>query len=81
VDLVAKFPEQIEPAEKLTWRWRIQNELFVSDDTKKNGLLWMNPAKWDEMIAYYKEYDQIPKIIPAAEVATNAFIPGPNLKV
>lgn len=81
VDLVAKFPEQIEPADKLTWRWKIQNELFVSEDTKKNGLLWMNPAKWDEMIAFYKEYDQIPKIVPAAEVATNAFIPGPGLKV
>jgi NitT/TauT family transport system substrate-binding protein len=81
VDLVAKFPEQIEPPEKLTWRWKIQNELFVSDDTKKNGLLWMNPAKWDEMIAFYKEYDQIPKIVPASEVATNDFIPGPGLKV
>jgi hypothetical protein len=33
------------------------------------------------MIAFYKEYDQIPKIIPASEVATNDFIPGPNLKV
>jgi hypothetical protein len=33
------------------------------------------------MIAFYKEYDQIPKIIPASEVATNDFNPGPNLKV
>jgi hypothetical protein len=41
----------------------------------------MNPARWDEMIAFYKEYDQIPKTIPAAEMMTNDFIPGPSLKV
>ena len=33
------------------------------------------------MIAFYKEYDQIPKTIPAAEMMTNDFIPGPSLKV
>jgi NitT/TauT family transport system substrate-binding protein len=80
VKAVATFPQQIEDEAKLTWRWKIQNELFVSDDTKANGLLWMNPKKWDEMIAFYKEYDQIPRIIPASEVATNEFIAGPGLK-
>jgi ABC-type nitrate/sulfonate/bicarbonate transport system substrate-binding protein len=81
VDIVAAFPEQIEKADKLTWRWKIQNPLFVSEDTKQNGLLWMNPKKWDEMIAFYYEYGQIPKTIPASEMMTNEFIPGPNLKV
>ena len=33
-----------------------------------------------EMIAFYKEYDQIPRTIPAAEMMTNQFIPGPGLK-
>jgi NitT/TauT family transport system substrate-binding protein len=80
VKLVAAFPEQVEDAAKLTWRWKIQNALFVSEDTKKNGLLWMNPARWDEMIAFYKEYDQIPRTIPADEMMTNNFIPGPGLK-
>ena len=74
--MVASYPEQIEPIEKLVWRWKIQNALFVSDDTKQNGLLWMNPKKWDEMMAFYKEYDQIPKTIPAAEMMTNEFIPS-----
>jgi NitT/TauT family transport system substrate-binding protein len=81
IDLVAAYPEQIEKADKLTWRWNIQNKLFTSADTQKNGLLWMNPSFWDQSIAFYKEYDQIPKIIPAAEMMTNEFIPGPNLKV
>ena len=81
IELVANYAEQIEKADKLTWRWNIQNKLFVSEDTKKNGLLWMNPSNWDQSIAFYKEYDQIPKVIPAAEMMTNDFIPGPNLKV
>ena len=41
--MVASFPEQVEKADKLAWRWKIQNALFVSEDTKENGLLWMNP--------------------------------------
>jgi hypothetical protein len=36
------------------WRWKIQNPLYTSEDTKKNGLLWMNPPVWDEMMAFYK---------------------------
>jgi NitT/TauT family transport system substrate-binding protein len=76
VQLVASFPEQVEKADKLAWRWKIQNPLFTSEDTKKNGLLWMNPAVWDEMMAFYKEYEQIPRVIPADEMMTNAFNPG-----
>jgi ABC-type nitrate/sulfonate/bicarbonate transport system substrate-binding protein len=76
IDLVAAYPEQIEKADKLAWRWNAQNPLFVSDDTKKNGLLWMNAGFWDQTIAFYKEYNQIPRIIPAAEMMTNDFIPS-----
>src|SRR4029450_5921284 len=67
VQMVAAFPDQVEKADKLAWRWKIQNALFTSDDTKKNGLLWMEPAVWDEMMAFYKEYDQIPRVVPTDE--------------
>jgi hypothetical protein len=36
----------------------------------------MNPMVWDEMMAFYKEYDQIPRVIPADEMMTNGFNPG-----
>ena len=78
VQLVAAFPEQVEKADKLAWRWKIQNPLYVSDDTKKNGLLWMNPKVWEEMMAFYREYDQIPRVLPPAEMMTNAFLPAPG---
>ena len=80
VQAVATFPEQVEDAAKLTWRWNIQNGLFVSEDTRRNGLLWMNPSVWDQVIAFYQEYGQIPRTIPAAEMMTNEFIPGPGLR-
>lgn len=80
VQLVASYPEQVEKANKLAWRWKIQNALVVSEDTKKNGLLWMNPKVWEEMMAFYKEYERIPRVIPPAEMMTNAFLPGLNLK-
>ena len=28
------------------------------------------------MMAFYKEYDQIPRVVPTAEMMTNGFIPG-----
>jgi NitT/TauT family transport system substrate-binding protein len=76
VQMVAAFPDQVEKADKLAWRWKMQNALFTSEDTKKNGLLWMNPTVWDEMMAFYQEYDQIPRVVPADEMMTNAFNPG-----
>jgi NitT/TauT family transport system substrate-binding protein len=76
VQMVASFPDQVEKADKLAWRWKIQNVLFSSEDTKQNGLLWMNPAVWDEMMAFYKEYEQIPRVVPADEMMTNGFNPG-----
>jgi NitT/TauT family transport system substrate-binding protein len=76
VQLVAAYPEQVEKADKLAWRWKVQNALFVSEDTRRNGLLWMNPRVWDGMMAFYKDYERIPRVIPAAEMMTNDLLPG-----
>jgi len=75
VQLVASYPEQVEKADKLAWRWKIQNALFVSEDTRQHGLLWMNPKVWEGMMAFYREYERIPRVLPVAEMATNAFLP------
>lgn len=76
VKLVDAYPQQIERADKLAWRLKVQNPLNQSAETKANGLLWMNPKVWDESMAFYKEFDQIKSVVPAAEVMTNAFNPG-----
>lgn len=73
VEILAKFPGQVEDAKKLAWRFKIQNPLFQSDYAKANGLLTMDPAVWTAMIGFLKDGEQIPKIIPASEVATNAY--------
>jgi NitT/TauT family transport system substrate-binding protein len=75
VEILAKFPGQIEDAKKLAWRFKLQNPLFESEDTKKNGLLWMNPATWEQMVEFLKDGEQIPRAIPVAEVMTDAFLP------
>lgn len=80
IRLVATYPEQVEDAAKLAWRWKVQNPLATSDDTQKNGLLWMNPAVWEELMAFFKEQEQIPRVVPVAEAMTNEFVPGPGLK-
>jgi hypothetical protein len=36
----------------------------------------MNPTVWDEMMAFYQEYEQIPRVVPADEMMTNAFNAG-----
>jgi NitT/TauT family transport system substrate-binding protein len=77
IQLVAAYPEQVEKADKLAWRWKVQNPLFVSEDTRRNGLLWMNSKVWDGMMAFYKDYERIPRVIPAAEMMTNGLLPGP----
>jgi NitT/TauT family transport system substrate-binding protein len=76
VSLVAGFPGQIDTAEKLAWRWKIQGPLFVSADTKANGLLWMNPKIWEGMMAFYKEYERIPRVLPVDEIMTDALLPA-----
>jgi NitT/TauT family transport system substrate-binding protein len=73
VDILSKFPGQVEDAKKLAWRFKIQNALYQSDNSKKNGPLVMDPAVWTEMIGFLKDGDQIPKIIPASEVMTNDY--------
>lgn len=74
VEILAKFPGQIEDAKKLAWRFKLQNPLFQSDDSRKNGLLWMNPATWEKMIGFLKDGEQIPRTIPASEVMTDEFL-------
>ncbi|MFO1081600.1 MAG: ABC transporter substrate-binding protein [Reyranellaceae bacterium] len=75
VEILAKFPGQIEDAKKLAWRFKLQNPLFQSEDTQKHGLLWMNPAVWDSMIGYLKVGEQIAKVVPASEVMTDDYLP------
>ena len=76
VKIVDAYPQQIERADKLTWRLKVQNPLNQSADTKARGLLWMDPKVWDDTMAFYKEYDQIKTVAPASEMMTNAFNPG-----
>jgi NitT/TauT family transport system substrate-binding protein len=73
VEILAKFPGQVEDAKKLAWRFKIQNPLFQSDYAKQNGLLAMDPAVWTAMIGFLKDGEQIPRTIPASEVATNEY--------
>lgn len=79
-DTLAAFPGQIEDINKLKWRFKLQNQLFQSADTKSHGYLWMNPATWEQMIVVLVEGEQIPKPIPVAEVMTDEYLPkpGPN---
>ena len=74
-EFLAKVPGQVEDQKKLAWRFKIQNPLFQSEDSKKNGLLWMNPAIWDQMIGFLKDGEQIAKVIPASEIMTNEYLP------
>jgi len=73
VEILSKFPGQAEDAKKLAWRFKIQNALFQSDYSKQHGLLTMDPTVWTAMIGFLKDGEQIPKTIPASEVATNEF--------
>lgn len=73
VEILTKFPGQVEDAKKLAWRFKLQNPLFQSDYSKKNGLLVMDPDVWSDMIAFLKDGDQIPKTVPASEVMTNEY--------
>ena len=73
IDILAKFPNQTEDAKKLAWRFKLQNQLYQSDYSKKNGPLTMDPAVWTQMIGFLKDGDQIPRTIPASEVMTNDF--------
>jgi NitT/TauT family transport system substrate-binding protein len=78
VDIVANFPGQSEDAKKLAWRFKVQNQLYQSEDSKAHGLLWMNPAVWDQMIGFLKEGEQISQIIPATQVMTDEYFTAPG---
>ena len=73
---VAGFQGQIETAEKLAWRWRVQNPLFVSDDTRARGPLAMNPATWAANSTLLREANEIPRTVAPEEVMTSAFLPS-----
>ena len=73
VEILAKFPGQVEDAKKLAWRLRLQNPLMQSEFSKKNGPLTMDPAIWTQMIGFLKDGDQIPRTVAAAEVMTNDY--------
>ena len=73
VEILTKFPGQVEDARKLAWRFKIQNALFQSDYSRKNGPLTMDPDVWASMITFLKDGEQIPRTIPPAEVMTNEF--------
>jgi NitT/TauT family transport system substrate-binding protein len=77
-EILAAFPGQIEDMKKLAWRFKLQNQLFQSEDTKKHGFLWMNPSIWEQMIGVLKDGDQIPKSVPVAEVMTDDYLPKPG---
>jgi NitT/TauT family transport system substrate-binding protein len=76
IKVVAAAPGQIEDVAKLTWRWRQQNPLFTSDDTKLHGPLWMTTPMWDQMAQFLKDVNQIPAILPTADAMTQKFLPG-----
>jgi NitT/TauT family transport system substrate-binding protein len=76
VKIVDAFPDQIERADKLTWRFKIQNALSVSPNTDANGLMWMQPRVWEDNMAFYLEYKQVERVLPVDQVMTNAFNPA-----
>jgi NitT/TauT family transport system substrate-binding protein len=79
VDLVARSPGQIEDAQKLAWRFKIQTPLYTNPGSAEHGKLWMDPAVWGQMIEFLKTGNQIPRAIPTAEVMTDDFLPGPSI--
>ena len=75
--IVAGYQGQIEPAEKLAWRWRVQNPLYVSPAAEKNGPLWMDAATWDANGQFLLETGQVPRLVTASEIMTTAYLPKP----
>jgi NitT/TauT family transport system substrate-binding protein len=75
VKVVDAFPDQVERSDKLAWRFKIQNQLSVSAETKSSGLMWMQPRIWEATMQFYFDYKQVPRVLPVGEVMTNAFNP------
>lgn len=78
VEILTKYPGQTEDAKKLAWRFKLQNPLYQGPDAKEHGLLWMNPANWEQMITFLKDGDQIPQTVPVSQVMTDEFITPPS---
>jgi NitT/TauT family transport system substrate-binding protein len=75
--IVATYPNQIEPAEKLAWRWRVQNPLYISAAAQKSGPLWMDAATWDANGQFLLETKQVPRLVTASEIMNTTFLPKP----
>jgi len=71
--IAASYQGQLDPIERVRWSLKIENGLNMSADTKEHHFLWMRPEVWDRQIQFYHDNKQIPRVIPAAEVMTNAF--------
>ena len=73
VEILSKFPGQVEDAKKLAWRFKIQNPLYQSEFSKRVGPLVMDPNVWTNMMNFLKDGGQIPELIPINEVMRNDF--------
>jgi NitT/TauT family transport system substrate-binding protein len=73
VEILSKFPGQVEDAKKLAWRFKLQNPLYQSEFSKRVGPLVMDPNVWTNMMNFLKDGGQIPELIPINEVMRNDF--------
>lgn len=76
IGIVARFPGQVESAERLAWRFRVQNPLHSSPATAAHGPLWMEPSVWADMSTVLREANEIPRDVPADGIMTTRFLPG-----
>lgn len=76
IDLVAAQPGEVEPRDKLAWRWKVQTPLFTSATTARSGLLAMDPAEWTRMSSFLHSVNEISAPIPGAALMTDRFFPG-----
>jgi len=76
IGVVARFPGQVESAERLAWRFRVQNPLHSSVATRAHGPLWMEPSVWSDMSAVLREANEIPRDVPPDSIMTTRFLPG-----
>lgn len=74
--LTAEYPGQLDPLEKAAWGLPVQNALNVSADTAEHGFLWMRPEVWEGHMGFIHKNGLLARVIPGAEVMSNAFNPG-----
>ncbi|MHB8619436.1 MAG: ABC transporter substrate-binding protein [Chloroflexota bacterium] len=79
IPLVRKYAT-IDSATKLEWRFKQQNPLMVSADTKQHGLLWTDSGLWQREIDFLHTYGQIASKPAVGQVASIAdFPPTPKM--